>query len=187
MLLYIFTISIILWLTLLIGYNFSAWKIRKNLMKKFASKINLNFTENPKIKKYYKIEGLYKNKNIFIEELLYLYPKESPGLILNNTMTDKEGAEMVLNSLSSLFISRGLLFHNITHKKIIIKVDNKIIYNKDRDFLLPGTSKIQKIIDKYIENGTIPNTNTLNKIGLILLICASLIPLIYIFITFILN
>ena len=63
---YTILIIALLWIIPAIFYiSNGAWKIRKNLMKKFASKLNLNFNENSKIKKYYKIEGLYKNKNIF--------------------------------------------------------------------------------------------------------------------------
>ncbi|HNV96963.1 MAG TPA: hypothetical protein PKL13_01440 [bacterium] len=178
MLIYIITIIIILWLTLFIGYNFGAWKIRKNLMKKFAQKMNLNFDENYKYKtkKCFKIGGLYKNKNISIEELLYLYPKE-PSLTSVNYKS--EHAEILC---FPVYRTMG-----VTYKRVIITVDNKIIYNKDKDYLLPRTNKIQKIIDKYIESGKISKTDTLNKIGLIILICTSLIPLIYIFINFILN
>ncbi|HNZ86178.1 MAG TPA: hypothetical protein PLD95_00220 [bacterium] len=172
---YTILIIALLWIIPAIFYiSNGAWKIRKNLMKKFASKLNLNFNENSKIKKYYKIEGLYKNKNISIEESLY-HLKENENLpSLDYT---REGVELFTTGSP----------YNSTHKRIVIKVDNKIIYNRDKDVLLPTTNKTKKIIDQYIESGKISNTNILNKIGLFVLICASLIPLVYIFITFILN
>ncbi|HNV96964.1 MAG TPA: hypothetical protein PKL13_01445 [bacterium] len=71
-------------------------------------------------------------------------------------------------------------------KKLIVTVDDKIIYEKNGDRLLPFPNKIKKILDKYIKEGKITKNETSPILAVIVLFGFCIIFTI-LFLTFILN
>ena len=128
-----------IWLVADFIIRFRAWKIRKNVMKKFAQELKLEFLEKTGHKVHYILNGNYLGKNISIEEHSIL-----PRFRLSGSGIGQGSGGHVLFGTTEI------------EKILKISVDNKLIYERNGDRLLPFPSKIKKILDNYINFGIIP-------------------------------
>lgn len=136
-LIYLVVILLILWLVIYFAYRFGSWRLRIKLMKNLAEKLNLEFIKKEGHKIHYALTGNYLGKTISIEEF---------NTQMNPFYTDS----------STKKVETYNTFGFQPTKKLIITVDNKIIYEKNSDRLLPFPNKIKIILDNYINKGIIP-------------------------------
>ncbi len=170
---YLVALLLLLWLTIYFAYRFGSWRLRMKLMKKLAQQMNLKFVKKDEYKIHYLLSGSYLGKIISIEEYnTFLSP------IID-----------VFEEKSATFYTPARLGFGTqreTTKKLIITVDDKKIYERNGDRLLPFTKKVKQIIDDYINKGKITK-NIMSPILTITLLFGFCIILTIIFVLFVLN
>ncbi len=164
-LIYIVAILLFLWLIVYFAYRFGSWKLRIKLMRELAKKLNLEFIKKDKHKIHYLLSGNYLGKTISIEEF---------NTQMNPFYTDT----------STKIVETYNTFGFQPTKKMIITVDDKLIYEKNGDRLLPFPNKIKKILDNYINKGVIIKNSKFSIVQLFVLAIA-LLMMVMIFIEFI--
>ncbi|HNV96965.1 MAG TPA: hypothetical protein PKL13_01450 [bacterium] len=165
-------IIITILITWLIAKIIFSWNIRIIKMHKLADKMHLNFTEEKENSIHYKIEGQYLGKNILIEE--------EKCFLLNDVLKKINEKEKKYHYfLTSSGPAFQLSFQKA--KKTVIKVNEKIIYNKTEDILLLSTNKIKRIIDEYIKNDYISKNNFKKPLAIFGLYIVDFLILLFIF------
>ncbi len=167
MIIYLVATLLLLWIIIYFFYRFGSWKLRIKLMKKLAKKLNFEFIKKDEHKIHYALTGNYLEKIISIEEF---------NTQMNPFYTDT----------STKKIETYNTFGFQPTKKLIITVDDKIIYERNGDRLLPFPNKIKKILDRYIKEGKITKSKISPILAVILLFGFCIIFTI-LFIKFILN
>lgn len=127
----------VFWLLVYVVYNLLGWKIRKYLMRKLSRELNLVFNNKSDMAAYYTLEGMYFGKNVCIEESDYNINK----IVYSDTFT------------RILFRILPQPVYNGYRKKIIIRVDDVVIYENRGDIFLPFPNSIKNILDRYVNEG----------------------------------
>jgi hypothetical protein len=138
----ILMIFLFLWLVLFFGISFFSWGIRKKIMAKFAAVKELKFIDN---KTDFRLEGFYKDKNVIIKEF-----KPSKNIFKRIRPVELGDQDAVFRfGIDEVSLGRMTgRFRNIS--KIVIKVDDKKIYDKQKEVLFMPPNKIKKMLDKHI-------------------------------------
>ena len=147
-------------------------------MKKLAKELNLEFTKKNEHKIHYLLSGNYLGKTISIEEFNSFM---SPIIDIFSNATGEEIASEIYTPASL-----GFGTQRESTKKLIINVDDKIIYERNGDRLLPFPRKIKKILDDYIKQGKITK-NKMSPMLAIILLFGFCIVFTIVFVKFILN
>ncbi len=87
---------------------------------------------------------------------------------------DYKNKKVIISESSSTMIYGGAA-GNVSSKILEIKVDEKIIYNKNGEVIFPLPGKIKRIIDNYIDKGILPKKYTLLKWIIVAMLFAILI------------
>lgn len=166
---YIIIAILIAWLVAKVIFS---WNIRIIKIQKLANKMHLNFTKEKDNNMRYKIEGQYLEKNILIEEEKSFLLN---GVLKNINEKERKNRYFLTSSGPALQLS----FQKA--KKTVIKINEKIIYNKTEDMLLLSTNKIKKIIDKYIKDGYVSKNNFKKPLTIFGLYVVDFLVLLFIF------
>ena len=75
---------------------------------------------------------------------------------------DYKGKNIIITESASTMIYGGA-FGNVSSKILEIKIDSKSVYHENGEVLFPFPKKIKKIIDNYIDKGSLPKSYKLLK------------------------